>query len=112
MDYAMIVNYEYCTNCRSCEISCRKEKDISLDEWGIQVQQIGPAKFGDAVEWDYLPVPSSLCDMCAERIQAGKKAACELHCLADVIQIVPVEGSDVKASTPAGKTVVFLRNGN
>ena len=108
MDYAMIVNYEYCTNCRSCEISCRKEKGIPLDQWGIKVQQLGPAQFDDAIEWDYVPVPSSLCDMCVERIQGGKKPACELHCLSDVIRIVPLEDAGRTMAEMQGKAVSYV----
>ena len=107
MEYAMVINYEYCTNCRSCEISCRKEKDIPLDQWGIKVQQIGPAEFDDRVEWDYLPAPSSLCDMCEERVESGKKAACELHCLSDVIRIVPIEEVGRVMAEQQSKTVSF-----
>ena len=110
MGYSMIVNYEYCSNCRTCEISCRKEKDIPLEAWGIKVQQIGPVRFGDAVEWDYLPVPSSLCDMCAERVEAGQKAACELHCLANVIEIVPLEQVSRRMGEFSGKTVSYTVN--
>ena len=29
---AMLINYKYCTGCHSCEVSCRKEKGLSLDE--------------------------------------------------------------------------------
>jgi len=91
MQYGMLIDYSLCTGCKSCEVSCRKEKDLPLDEWGILVNQIGPKKLGGEWEWDYVPVPSRLCDLCAERQQEGKKALCELHCLANVIEILPME---------------------
>ena len=52
---------------------------------------IGPNKIGGKWEWDYVPVPSRACDLCAERREAGKVPLCELHCLAKCIEIVPVE---------------------
>ena len=89
--YAMLIDYGYCTGCRSCEISCRKEKGIPLEEWGIMVNELGPKKLGGEWEWDYVPVPSRLCDLCAGRIEEGAKPLCELHCLANVIEVIPVE---------------------
>ena len=91
MAYAMIVDYGYCTGCESCVVSCAKEKGLSQGEWGMKVVQIGPEKLCGKWEWDYLPVPSSVCDLCAGRIEEGVKPLCELHCLANVIEVVPVE---------------------
>ncbi len=91
MKYAMIIDYGYCTDCHTCEISCRKEKHLPLEEWGIKVQQIGPAKIEGEWEWDYVPVPSRACDLCVDRIEAGNVPLCQLHCLANVIDVVPIE---------------------
>ena len=90
MKYGMLIDYAYCTGCLSCEISCRKEHNLSLDEWGIKVTSFGLDKLGGKWSWDYLPTPSALCDLCAERREEGKKAACELHCLSNVIEIEPL----------------------
>lgn len=110
MNYGMLINYEYCTGCHSCEISCRKEKNLSLEEWGIKLQQIGPEKLGGKWEWDYLPVPSSLCDCCAERIGEGKMPLCELHCLAHAIEVLPVDKLCERMQELQGtKTACFIR---
>lgn len=93
MAYAMIVDYGYCTGCESCVVSCAKEKNLREGEWGMKVMQIGPEKLQGKWEWDYVPVPSSACDLCEGRIEAGKKPLCELHCLAQAIEVVPVEGA-------------------
>jgi Fe-S-cluster-containing dehydrogenase component len=107
---AMLIDYQYCSGCQSCEVSCRKEKGLSLDEWGIKVNEIGPVKFADgAWEWDYLPAPSRLCDLCEGRIEAGKKPLCELHCLAAVIKVIPVEEVSARlAEMNKDKVVVYL----
>lgn len=108
-EYAMLIDYGYCTGCKSCEISCRNEKELPLDEWGIQVNELGPKKLQGAWEWDYLPAPSHVCDLCADRRADGQKAACELHCLADVIRIVPVEEvSSTLGVFDKDKVVVFI----
>lgn len=105
MKYAMLINYGLCTGCQSCEVSCLKEKRLDEEEWGIKVEQIGPKKLDGKWEWDYVPVPSRLCDLCGERVAAGKKAACELHCLAQVIEVLPVEAVPARMVELGGKKV-------
>ena len=108
MSDVMLVNFAFCTGCHSCEVSCRKEKGLPLDEWGIQVQQIGPDKLGDVWEFDYVPVPSRLCDLCTDRRAEGNKALCELHCLANVIEILPAEQAAERMVQLGSKTSCFI----
>ncbi len=35
--------------------------------------------------YNYIPVPTDLCDLCAERTEKGKEPLCVHHCLANVI---------------------------
>lgn len=109
MQYGMLIDYGLCTGCRSCEVSCRKEHDLPLEEWGILVEQIGPKRLGGEWEWDYVPVPSRLCDLCSERRQEGKKPMCELHCLANVIEVLPMDELAKRASELGhGKVSCFI----
>lgn len=109
MQYGMLIDYRLCTGCHTCEVSCRKEKGLPLEEWGILVEQIGPKKLGRAWEWDYVPIPSRLCNLCENRRQEGKKAACELHCLANVIEILPIGDIPKRmAELDHGKVSCFL----
>ena len=106
--YAMLIDYQYCTGCHACEVACRNEKGLSLDEWGIELTQHGPAVIQGKMMWDYVPVPSSACDLCVERIEAGIKPSCQLHCLAACIDIFPVQEASAKLVEHGDKTVVFL----
>ena len=90
-NYAMIIDYKYCSGCHSCEIACRNEKELPLEEWGIKVTEYGPDKLGGVMTWNYIPALSRLCDMCEERIAEGKKPACAHHCLAKCMEAVPVD---------------------
>lgn len=108
MQYGMIIDYGFCTGCRSCEISCRNENGIPLDEWGIKVLQAGPEKLGGKWEWDFIPVPSRLCNLCTNRIAAGKPPACQLHCLANVIEVVPLEEIPKKMAEKGKKVCSYL----
>jgi Fe-S-cluster-containing dehydrogenase component len=88
---ALVIDYKYCTGCHTCEIACRNEKELSLDEWGIKLADMGPVELDGKWRWDYIPVPSQLCDLCEERMQAGEKPACVHHCLAQCLEVVDIE---------------------
>ena len=107
-NYAMVVDYQYCTGCHACELACQNEKELSLDEWGIKVTQHGPVFIQGKCMWDYVPGPSSACDLCIDRIDDGKPPSCQLHCLAACIEVVPVEDASKKLMEHGDKTVVFL----
>ena len=83
----LLIDYEYCTGCHSCEVACQMEKGLPTDRWGIKLNQIGPWVLGeDDYEFTFLPYPTKLCDLCAERVEAGKRPTCEKHCLAQVLR--------------------------
>ena len=94
MANALLIDHEYCTGCRSCEIACRNahEDTIGSQQWGIHVHEEGPWKLSDNKwEWEYLPFPTHLCDLCAERVKEGRKPACVHHCLALCMEYGTVE---------------------
>ena len=45
--YGLLINYEFCTGCHSCEVSCQMEHDLPVDRWGIKLQKIGPWKISE-----------------------------------------------------------------
>lgn len=106
--YALIVNYANCTGCHTCEVACRNEKGLPVDEWGIKLLEAGPKQIQGAWEWNYLPLRSHACDFCADRIEAGKKAACQHHCLAQCIEVVPEADALAVIDAMPGDTAVFV----
>lgn len=86
----ILVNYEYCTGCHSCEIACKKHLGLPEGEWGIKLAEIGPFEYGDAPtghgkdhwEWTWMPVLTKKCTMCEDRTSAGKMPMCVQHCQA------------------------------
>lgn len=108
--YAMIIDYKYCTGCHTCEVACRQERQIeSQEEWGIKLSEFGPMKQGGEWYWDYVPVPSNLCNLCEDRLAEGKRAACAHHCLAQCMEVVPVaEVPDQLEKLGAGGVAVFM----
>lgn len=82
----LLVDYEYCTGCHSCEVACQMEHGLPTDRWGIKLTQIGPWRLGiDDAEFSFIPVPTKLCDLCAERTERGELPTCVKHCMSKVI---------------------------
>lgn len=91
-EMGMLIDYGYCTGCHSCEVSCKQRFGLESDEWGIKVAELGPWKHGETdYEWNYIPMPTETCDLCADRRAAGKTPLCVLHCQSLVIEIGPVD---------------------
>lgn len=112
-DYGLLVNYKYCSGCHSCEVACRKERGLPLGQWGIKLCQVGPFEIDDDADhekWEfiYIPVPTSLCDMCEERIGQGLKPVCVVDCQALCLEHGPVEELAARAGELGEKTAVYV----
>ena len=106
---ALLIHYEYCSGCHSCEVACRNEHNIPLDKWGIKLTEVGPWQVDDEQwEWNYIPVPTALCDMCEDRVAAGKKPTCVHHCLAQCMEFGPVEDMAKRMAELGSKVTMFL----
>ena len=90
--YGLLIDYEYCTGCESCVVSCKEEHDYPVGKWGIRVFDDGPWNIeGDMFNFNRIPVPTDLCDLCADRTEAGREPICVHHCLANCITYGPVK---------------------
>lgn len=90
--YGLLIHYEYCSGCRSCDVACRKEHDIPAGKWGMNVVEEGPWQVSERDwEWNNLPIPTKLCDLCEERVSQGRKPSCVHHCLANCIEFGTIE---------------------
>ncbi len=88
MTKAILINYDYCTGCHSCEVACKKILGLPKGEFGIKVAEVGPFQYSEREgvkgvwEWTYLPIITQACDLCADRTAAGKMPMCVQHCQA------------------------------
>lgn len=90
--YGLLIDYEYCTGCHTCEIACQTEHNLPLDQWGIKIAEIGPWQITDNKwQYTYIPVPAELCNLCGERVAKGKQPTCVKHCQAAVMKFGLVE---------------------
>lgn len=108
MRQAMMIDYEFCTGCHSCETACKKEKGLEKGQFGIKLFENGPWKI-DEKHWqyDFIPAPTRVCDLCAERTEAGKMAMCVQHCQADVITIGPLD--ELEKLATKDNLVIYVR---
>ena len=98
VNYALLVDYEYCTGCQSCEVACKEEHDFPVGKWGIRVFDDGPWQKDESADdqgkrfnWNKIPVPTDLCDLCAARLETGREPTCVHHCLANCMKFGTVE---------------------
>jgi len=107
--HALLINYEYCTGCHSCEIACRNAKKIPRGKWGIKLTEVGPFRLDpEKWVWSYVPIPTELCDLCEERIAAGKKPSCVHHCLAQCMEFGTVEDMAQRMKELGKKVSLFI----
>lgn len=103
----LLIDYEFCTGCHSCEVACKKELNLPAGQFGIKVLEDGPRRLiNGKYEWRYIPTPTDQCNLCADRVAAGKLPTCVHHCQASVMTYGTIEELAVKASEKA-KTVLF-----
>lgn len=108
----MLIDYEYCTGCHSCEVSCKQRFDLATGTFGIKLSQNGPWQHNeDRWEMNFFPIPTEFCDFCASRIEEGKKALCEQHCQALCLTVAPVADL-VKEMDSKSKYVLFNDTNN
>lgn len=90
--HGLLIDYEFCTGCHTCEVACKQEHNHPVGKWGIKLAEIGPWQINDD-KWQlaYIPVPTDMCDLCGRRVAKGKKPACVHHCQSAAIRYGPVE---------------------
>ena len=81
--YGFLIDYEFCTGCHSCEISCKQEHNRLAGESGIKVIEIDPRQTGGKSY--YFPFITDKCNLCGKRIAKGLKPACIHNCWTGVM---------------------------
>lgn len=90
--YGLLIDYEFCTGCHTCEIACKQEHELPVGKWGIKVLHLGPVEIAPEKYFiAFIPVPTELCDLCEKRIEKGKLPSCVHHCQANVMKFGTIE---------------------
>ena len=81
--YGILVDYDWCTGCHTCEMACQMEHGLPIGQYGILINEIGPWEYApEKWQYSYLPALTDQCNLCAERISMSKKPTCVQHCQA------------------------------
>lgn len=109
--YGLLIDYEYCYGCQTCEMACKTEHDFREGQNGIELHKIGPWETAPEVwEYTFVPVPTSLCDLCAERLAEGRMPTCVHHCNAKVIEYGPIEELAKRQQEKSNVVVYSIRD--
>ena len=102
----LLIDYEFCTGCHTCEVACKQEHDFPVGKWGIKVNEIVLEGNNKKMLFDNLPFPTDLCDLCTKRTTRGELPSCVKHCQAGCMKYGTVEEL-AKIMDGKAKTVIF-----
>lgn len=106
--FGILIDYQFCTGCHTCEIACKQEHGFGDGQWGIKILQYGPVEYSqDRWAFDYIPFPTDLCDFCHNRTARGLQPACVKHCQAGVMKYGTVKEL-AQFMELKSKTVLFV----
>ncbi len=91
-DYSLLVDYQYCTGCHTCEVACKQEYRIPAGkEGGVRVLELVQELPGGGVDVTYFPFFTQVCSFCASRVKKGLQPACVKHCMAGILEFGALE---------------------
>ncbi len=70
----LMIDYEYCSGCHSCEVACKQEHGYPVGKGGIHLNEILTEMPDKRIRIDYIPFPTAYCDLCAARTRKGETA--------------------------------------
>ena len=89
--YGLLIDYEYCTNCGSCQVSCKEEHGYPVGKTGSRSMRTAVAIGRDKLNFTTSRLPPILCDLCADRVAKGHEPTCVKHCQAQVLKYGDLE---------------------
>ncbi len=106
---ALLIDYGFCSGCHSCELACRNEHELNLNEWGIKLLEDGPRTNRDgSYYWDYVPHITDMCDGCKERTGKGLVPLCVQTCQAKVMYYGTIEEMAAKMKEIGQKAMMYI----
>jgi Fe-S-cluster-containing dehydrogenase component len=88
--HGLMIDYEFCSGCHTCEVACKQEHDYPVGRGGIHLSEITTELPNGRLRIDYVPFPTAYCDLCAKRVAGGEAPACVKHCQAEAMYFGPV----------------------
>jgi Fe-S-cluster-containing dehydrogenase component len=104
--YGLLIDYDFCTGCHTCEVACQQEHDYPAGKCGIKVTEFITPGYSKFLHIDNVPFPTDLCDLCAQRTANGEKPSCVKHCQAACMAYGPLTEL-IQGMENRPKTVLF-----
>ena len=105
MAYGLLIDYEYCTGCHACEVTCKQEYNHPTGRGGIKVMEILQELPHGKMYLAYIPFPTELCILYAPRVRQGEPPACVKHCMANCMKLGNVEELAKEASKKSRQVI-------
>ena len=91
MAKGILVDYEWCSGCHTCEMACTVElthKSFPEGHCGVKLHEEGIYQVSEDKWIDInMPIFTDLCDQCAERMAQGEsEPTCVKHCQANALK--------------------------
>jgi len=90
-EYGLLIDYEYCTGCYSCQVACAQEYQWPAGMGGIRVMEIEQKLPNNRAYLTYVPFHTKLCILCAPRTREGLEPACVKHFMAACMKYGKIE---------------------
>ncbi len=85
-DYGMLIDYEYCSGCKACEVACKQEYNRPAGKLGgVEVLEFIHTLKSGKLFITNIPHFTKACVFCAGRVKEGLEPACVKHCMAKVL---------------------------
>jgi len=81
----IMIDYDYCTGCHTCEVACKQEHDYPAGKGGIHLVEVMTELPDKTIRLDYLPFTTAYCDLCKARTSEGDLPSCVKHCQASTM---------------------------
>ena len=108
---AMLIDYEYCTGCKTCEVACKQEYKRPAGKLsGVEVTECIHTLPSGRLFITNMPHFTRACVFCAARVKRGEEPACAHHCMANVLTFGKIKDL-VKILPQKRKAILWTREG-
>ena len=90
-EYGILVEYDFCCGCFTCEIACKQELGLPAGQSGIRVRKVGPEIMNGKLNVYWFPLPTDTCNLCEHRIKEGGIPSCVKHCVTACLKFGKLE---------------------
>ena len=109
-EYAMLIDYEYCTGCKACEVACKQEYNRPAGKvGGVEVKEFIHTLPNDKLFITYIPNFTRVCIFCSGRVKNGLEPSCVKHCMAGILTFGKME--ELQKLIPKKRKAIFWTKG-